>query len=120
VQQPHPPIVIGASPTDLHFAHITEYGDAWMPIEGRWSIADSWQRLQAYAADHGRDPATLQLGVFGAKATVEHLAELRDLGTSYVALGPSPRSSATSRCSPSSTETPRSRPSTSVGARGVG
>jgi probable F420-dependent oxidoreductase len=87
VQQPHPPIVIGASPTDLHFAHITEYGDAWMPIEGRWSIADSWQRLQTYAADHGRDPATIDLGVFGAKPTVEHLAELRDLGASYVALG---------------------------------
>jgi probable F420-dependent oxidoreductase len=36
VQFPHPPIYIGASPTDLHFRHIVEYGDVWMPIEGRW------------------------------------------------------------------------------------
>jgi probable F420-dependent oxidoreductase len=87
VQQPHPPIVVGASPTDLHFRHIVEYGDAWMPIEGRYAIVDQWQRLQTFAADHGRDPATLQLGVFGPKPTSEHLAELRDAGTSFVALG---------------------------------
>ena len=36
VQEPHPPIVVGASPTELHLRHIVEYGDAWMPIEGRF------------------------------------------------------------------------------------
>ena len=87
VQQPNPPIVVGASPTELHFRHICEYGDAWMPIEGRYSVGPKWQELQQYAADHGRDPATLQLGVFAPQATSEHLAELRDLGTSFVALG---------------------------------
>ena len=86
VQRPHPPIVVGASPTDLHFRHICEYGDAWMPIEGRWAVLPEWERLQRFAADHGRDPATLQLGVFGAKPEVEHLVRLRDAGTSFVAL----------------------------------
>ncbi|HEY4609299.1 MAG TPA: LLM class F420-dependent oxidoreductase, partial [Ilumatobacteraceae bacterium] len=33
VQFPHPPIVVGASPKDLHFRHIIEYADTWMPIE---------------------------------------------------------------------------------------
>ena len=87
VQQPHPPVVIGASPTDLHFRHIVEYGDVWMPIEGRWSIEENWTKLQKAAADSGRDPATLRLGVFGARPKPERLAELRDLGASFVALG---------------------------------
>ena len=87
VQRPHPPIVIGASPTPLHFRHIVEYGDVWMPIEGRWPIADRWNELLAMAADAGRDPATLSLGVFGAKATAENLDTYRDLGKSFVALG---------------------------------
>jgi probable F420-dependent oxidoreductase len=90
VQQPHPPIVIGASPTDLHFSHVIEYADAWMPIEGRWPIADEWRRLQAMAAGRGRDPSTIRLGVFGAAPTAEHLAELRELGTSWVVRRSSP------------------------------
>ena len=87
VQSPHPPIVVGASPTPRHFQHIIEYGDAWMPIEGRFEIEHSWSDLQRAAADAGRDPATLQLGVFAGKADVAHLAHLRDIGTSFVALG---------------------------------
>ena len=86
IQKPHPPIVVGASPTDLHFRHITEYGDAWMPIEGRYPISDSWGRLTAYAAHHGRDPATLQLGVFAPNPTEDHLGELLSIGVSFVAL----------------------------------
>ena len=58
VQSPHPPIVIGASPTDLHFRHIIEYGDVWMPIQGRWPIDEAWLKLQQAAEAAGRDPAT--------------------------------------------------------------
>jgi len=87
VQQPHPPIVVGASPTPLHFRHIVEYGDVWMPIEGRFEIEDSWQQLRKLAETSGRDPDSLQLGVFGAKPDAAHLAHLRDIGTAFVALG---------------------------------
>ncbi|CAN5486962.1 LLM class F420-dependent oxidoreductase [soil metagenome] len=87
VQQPHPPIVIGASPTDLHFRHIVEYGDVWMPIEGRFEVDDKWTELQQAAVAAGRDPATLRLGVFAAKPDAAHLAHLRDIGASFVALG---------------------------------
>ena len=87
LQQPHPPIVIGASPTDLHFRHIIEYGDVWMPIEGRFEVDTKWAELQQTAASAGRDPATLRLGVFGAKPDAAHLAHLRDIGASFVALG---------------------------------
>ena len=111
VQNPHPPIVVGASPTDLHFRHIIKYGDVWMPIEGRWPIKDKWEDLLKMAADAGRDPATLSLGVFGAKPNAAHLAEYRDAGVQFVALGcrrwtttpRSPRWPSTHRSSRSST-----------------
>ena len=86
VQRPHPPIIVGASANELHFRHIVEYGDAWMPIEGRFPIEEGWTALRQYADDHGRDPDSLQLGVFGAKPNSEHLAALDALGTTFVAL----------------------------------
>jgi probable F420-dependent oxidoreductase len=86
VQRPNPPIVIGASITPVHLRHIVEFGDVWMPIDGRWPILDGWATVQQAATDAGRDPATLQLGVFAARPEAAHLAELRDGGCSYAAL----------------------------------
>jgi probable F420-dependent oxidoreductase len=87
VQFPHPPILVGAPASELHFRHITEYADGWMPIEGRAPVAEPWTALKQYAADAGRDPATLHLGVFGPRADAAHLAGLRDAGASWIALG---------------------------------
>jgi probable F420-dependent oxidoreductase len=85
VQDPHPPIVMGVSTTASSFRHVVEYGDVWMPIDGRWPIVPEWTRLQQVASDAGRDPATLRLGVFGARP--ENLPAFRDGGASFVALG---------------------------------
>ena len=82
MQKPHPPIVIGASPSDLHFRHIIEYGDVWMPIEGRWPIDESWQKLQRACEAAGRDPSSLSLGIYAAKPDAANLARVRDLGAS--------------------------------------
>ena len=87
IQKPHPPIVVGAAPTDLHFRHIVEYADAWMPIEGRWPIDESWDKLRKTAEAAGRDPATLSLGVFAPKPDPAHLEHLREIGVSFIALG---------------------------------
>jgi probable F420-dependent oxidoreductase len=87
IQKPHPPIVLGGAPSDTHFRHLIEFCDVWMPIEGRWPIADEWARVQKLSADSGRDPSTISLGVFGAKPDVAHLTSLQNIGTSYVALG---------------------------------
>lgn len=86
VQTPHPPIAMGASPTDLHFRHIVEYCDMWMPLQGRWPIDEEWAKLQRMAEDAGRDPATLRLGIYGAKPAADNLARLRDLGATMAAL----------------------------------
>lgn len=85
-QRPHPPIYIGASPTELHFRHIIEYGDVWMPISGRWPIEDQWLKLQESAATAGRDPATLGLGIYGAKADSAFLSRIRDAGAGLATL----------------------------------
>jgi probable F420-dependent oxidoreductase len=86
VQFPHPPISVGCSPTDLHFRHIIEYADVWMPIEGRWPIDEAWAKLQNMAADAGRDPESLHLGIFGAKPDATNIARLRDIGATTAAL----------------------------------
>jgi probable F420-dependent oxidoreductase len=90
VQRPHPPIIFGAAATKVHIEHILEYGDGWMPMPGRFPVADGWGKILAAAEEAGRDPATLQLGVFGADPSPARLAELRDLGASWVTLGLDP------------------------------
>jgi probable F420-dependent oxidoreductase len=86
LQFPNPPIYVGCSPSDLHFRHIVEFADVWMPIEGRWPIDEEWRKLQNMAETSGRDPASLRLGVYGAKPESANLARLRDLGATEVAL----------------------------------
>ena len=97
VQFPNPPIYVGCSPTDLHFRHIVEYGDVWMPIEGRWPIDDEWTELLQTAEDAGRDPASLSLGIYAAKPDAAHLARLRDVGASLGGAAACRRSTGTRR-----------------------
>jgi probable F420-dependent oxidoreductase len=80
VQFPNPPIYVGCSPTDLHFRHIVEYADVWMPLQGRWPIDEKWTELQHAAEGAGRDPASVCLGVYAAKPDSANLNRLRDLG----------------------------------------
>jgi probable F420-dependent oxidoreductase len=86
VQFPYPPIYVGCSPSDLHFRHIVEYADVWMPIEGRWPIEDKWTELRNVAETAGRDPASLSLGIYAAKPDAAHLARLRDVGATLAAM----------------------------------
>jgi probable F420-dependent oxidoreductase len=65
VQQPRPPILIGGAPGPTLFAHIAEYADGWIPIGGagvRAVLPDLRRAMQ----QAGRDPADLQIVVFGA------------------------------------------------------
>jgi probable F420-dependent oxidoreductase len=87
LQKPYPPIVFGAAASPVTLRHLIEFGDAWMPIEGRWPIAESWQKVLQTAADSGRDPATLSLGIYGAKPNIAHLEMLQEGGASFAALG---------------------------------
>ena len=86
LQFPNPPIYVGCSPSDLHFRHIIEYADVWMPIEGRWPIDEAWLKLQQMAEAAGRDPASLQLAIYAAKPDAANLARLRDVGATSALL----------------------------------
>ncbi len=81
-QQPHPPIVLGSSAGPKTFAHIVEFCDGWMPIRGRTSIFDQVDGLRAASTAAGRDPDTIELGVFGAKPDAAYHSELVQRGFS--------------------------------------
>jgi alkanesulfonate monooxygenase SsuD/methylene tetrahydromethanopterin reductase-like flavin-dependent oxidoreductase (luciferase family) len=68
VQQPHPPVIMGGAAGPTTFRHIVEYCDGWMPIHGRREVLPRIPELQALAQESGRDPASIELGVFGAPA----------------------------------------------------
>lgn len=85
-QRPYPPIVLGSSPTPLHFRHIVEWADAWMPIDGRYPIESEWPVLLRTAEDAGRDPATLRLGTYAATPESGRLESLRSAGATFIGL----------------------------------
>lgn len=74
-----PPIVLGGAAGPKTSAHIAEFCDGWMPIGGRHAL-DGWSEVVAACEAIDRDPATVELGVFGAKPSEEKLTELADLG----------------------------------------
>ncbi len=68
VQQPHPPIHVGGG-----FPHgarrAVQYGDGWIPIAGRGGdVAALLPAFRALAEEAGRDPADLEVSVYGAPA----------------------------------------------------
>jgi probable F420-dependent oxidoreductase len=84
VQKPHPPILVGGG-----FPHgarrAIRYGDGWMPLGGRGE--DFLERLPAFrqmAAEAGREPDHLPVGIFGAEQDAERLARYRDAGIDRV------------------------------------
>ena len=86
LQSPHPPIAIGGSPTPVHFSHMVEFGDIWIPTDGRWPIGENWLEIQQMAADAGRDPGSMKLGVFSAGSDRKNLEGFRDLGALFATL----------------------------------
>jgi probable F420-dependent oxidoreductase len=83
VQQPSPPIFIGAAPTPVTFKHIVEYADGWVPISGRFPIEDRIADLRQLAEDAGRDPAEIAIGVYNAPPKASVLESLRDAGVDF-------------------------------------
>jgi probable F420-dependent oxidoreductase len=87
VRRPHPPIVMGGSAGPTTFAHVVEYCDGWMPIHNRRDIIPRVAELRALAEESGRDPETIELGVFGVPPKQETIESYRDAGFSRVVVG---------------------------------
>lgn len=85
-QQPHPPVILGGAAGPRTAADIAEFCDGWMPISGRHAL-DRWDEVRAACERIDRDPATVELGVFGAPADADKLTELAERGVSRAVLG---------------------------------
>ncbi len=85
-QQPHPPVVMGGAGGPITFRHIIEYCDGWMPIHGRREVLGGITELHAAAETAGRDPATLELGVFAVPAEGGIIARYGEAGVSRCVL----------------------------------
>lgn len=87
IQRPHPPVIMGGNAGPITFRHIIEYCDGWMPIHGRKGILDQLGELRRQAADAGRDPASIEFGVFGCPGDPAVIERYREAGATRVVLG---------------------------------
>ena len=81
-QQPHPPIIMGGAAGPKTFAHIMEFCDGWMPIYGAYEVSNKLDEMRAAAELAGRDPATVEIGIFSAPRDPAKLEELAAAGVS--------------------------------------
>lgn len=86
-QQPHPPILIAGGAGPKLRAAVVDYADGWGPIQGRNEILAELPALRSAWAEAGRDPASLQITVFGADPSPGNLAALAEAGVQRVGLG---------------------------------
>ncbi len=88
VQKPHPPIVLGGGAGPRTFGDIAEFCDGWMPIAGRHEFKTKVGSLHDAVRAAGRNPASISLGVFGARATPdgEALRSLAAMGVTRAVL----------------------------------
>jgi probable F420-dependent oxidoreductase len=86
VQQPRPPILIGARPGPRLFAHIAEYADGWLPIGGA-GVAAALPDLRGAFERAGRDPADLRVVPMGTLPSPGKLEYYETLGVEEVVLG---------------------------------
>lgn len=79
VQRPHPPIVLGGDAGPRTAADIAEFCDGWMPIGGRHRL-DRWDEVRRACEKLGRDPDSIERGVFFAPEDPDELAGLAEDG----------------------------------------
>ncbi|MDY7101437.1 MAG: LLM class F420-dependent oxidoreductase [Actinomycetota bacterium] len=83
IQQPHPPIILGGGGGPKMFDAVVEYADGWMPIGGRHEIDGQVEQLRRVAESKGRDPSTIDLGVFMVKPDPAEIERLAGLGITF-------------------------------------
>ncbi len=85
VQEPHPPILLGAAAGGSTFAHVIEFCDAWLPIGAR-PVFEDLPRLRQAAEDAGRDPDTISVTVYGTTPDPGRLVDLAEAGVERTVL----------------------------------
>jgi len=85
--KPHPPVILGGAAGPKTMADIVEFCDGFMPISGRYDIADQVKTIRQMAEDAGRDPASISFGQFGTPPKAEIVDSLVEAGLTRIVLG---------------------------------
>ena len=80
VQSPHPPVIMGGGGGPVTFRHIVEYCDGWMPIHGRTDPLERLPLLRQMCEDAGRDPDSIEIGIYGCPMRADTVDRYRDAG----------------------------------------
>ena len=83
VQKPHPPIHVGGA-----FPHgarrAIRYGDGWIPVAGRGDIAEVLPKFREMVREAGRDPASIEITMFGLGEDLDRVKRLAEMGVARV------------------------------------
>ena len=86
VQWPSPPVIMGGAGGPVTFRHTVEYCDGWMPIHGRGDVLEKLPLLRSMAEEAGRNPNSIEIGIFGCPAKAEIIDKYVEQGVARVAL----------------------------------
>lgn len=84
VQTPHPPVIMGGGGGPVTFRHIVEYCDGWMPIHGRTDPLEKLPLLRQMAEEAGRDPVSIEIGIYGCPMKADIVDRYREAGVDRV------------------------------------
>jgi probable F420-dependent oxidoreductase len=84
VQSPHPPVIMGGAGGPVTFRHVVEYCDGWMPIAGRGDPLEKLPLLRSMAEEAGRDPNSIEVGIYGCPMRKEDVERYRAAGVDRV------------------------------------
>ena len=88
VQSPHPPILIGGMARNV-LRRVVAHADGWLPNRVTPAqVEDSRAQLDAMAAEAGRDPASLNISVYGQEPDRTLVQSLLDAGANRVVVRP--------------------------------
>jgi alkanesulfonate monooxygenase SsuD/methylene tetrahydromethanopterin reductase-like flavin-dependent oxidoreductase (luciferase family) len=87
VQKPHPPIHVGGGyPGAARRA--ARYGNGWIPIAGRDDdLPNQIPAFKKLAKEAGRNPAEMEVSVFGVTGNADVVAKYRDAGVDRAVFG---------------------------------
>lgn len=86
VQQPHPPLILGGE-TDHTLKRIVRLGDGWLPrAMNPERVIAGMGKLQRFAEEAGRDPATISVSVFAPPPKDDVINRFRETAAERVIL----------------------------------
>ena len=88
MQKPYPPILIGGMAPNV-LKRIVAHADGWLPNRVTpQEIENSRKELATLCADVGRDPASIQIVIYGQEPDRAHFQSLVDAGADSVVVKP--------------------------------